>query len=140
MSQPKFFAALQAQLADQPLDALKAYLRVHALNNASGSLDSNFENARFDFYNKYLRGVPQIKPRWQRCEEQVDNYLGEALGQEFVARTFGADTKAKVVTMTDQIETAMQQEIEQLDWMSDGDEETGGSQAARGAKQDRLSG
>ncbi len=60
-----------------------------------------------------------MQPRWQRCERQVDRYLGEALGQEFVARTFAADTKAKVVTMTDQIETAMQQEIEQLDWMSD---------------------
>ncbi len=119
VSQPKFFAALQAELANQPLDALKAYLRVHALNNAAQNLDSNFENVHFDFYSKYLRGVPQIKPRWQRCEEQVDDYLGEALGQEFVARTFGAETKAKVVTMTSQIEAAMQQEIEQLDWMSD---------------------
>jgi putative endopeptidase len=119
VSQPKFFAELQAELANQPLDALKAYLRVHALNNAAASLDSNFENAHFDFYSKYLRGVPQIKARWQRCEEQVDDYLGEALGQEFVARTFGAETKAKVVTMTDQIEAAMRQEIEQLDWMSD---------------------
>jgi putative endopeptidase len=119
VSQPKFFAALQAELANQPLDALKAYLRVHALSNAAQNLDSNFETAHFDFYSKYLRGVPQIKPRWQRCEEQVDGYLGEALGQEFVARAFGAETKAKVVTMTNQIEAAMQQEIEQLDWMSD---------------------
>ena len=31
-----------------------------------------------------------------------------------------ADTKAKVVKMTDQIETAMQDEIEHLDWMSEG--------------------
>ncbi len=30
VSQPKFFAALQAELANQPLDALKAYLRAHA--------------------------------------------------------------------------------------------------------------
>jgi len=119
VNQPKFFAALQTELANQPLDALKAYLRVHALNQAASSLGGKFESARFDFYSKYLRGVPQIKPRWQRCEEQVDDNLGEALGQEFVARTFGAETKAKVVTMTNQVEAAMQQEIEQLDWMSD---------------------
>ena len=119
VSQPKFFAALQAELANQPLDALKAYLRAHALSNAASSLSSNFENAHFDFYSKFLRGVPEIRPRWERCEGQVDDYLGEALGQEFVARTFGADTKAKVVLMTDQIESAMQQEIEQLDWMSE---------------------
>jgi putative endopeptidase len=119
VSQPKFFQALQTQLATAPLENLKAYLRTHALNNAAPSLSSDFENAHFDFHSKYLRGVPQMEPRWQRCEEQVDDYLGEALGQEFVARTFSADTKAKVVKMTDQIESAMQQEIEQLGWMSD---------------------
>ena len=37
--------------------------------------------------------------------------LGEALGQEFVRRTFSADTKAKTVDMTRRIETAMEQEI-----------------------------
>jgi len=40
------------------------------------------------------------------------------LGQEFVKRTFSADTKAKTQLMTEQIETAMQHEIENLDWMS----------------------
>jgi len=119
VSQPKFFEALQAVLATEPLENLKAYLRSHALSNAAPSLSSDYETAQFDFFSKYLRGVPQMQPRWQRCERQVDRYLGEALGQEFVARTFGADTKAKVVTMSDQIETAMQQEIQQLAWMSE---------------------
>jgi endothelin-converting enzyme/putative endopeptidase len=119
VSQPKFFAALQTALANEPLDDLKAYLRAHALNGAAAGLSSDFENAQFDFFSKYLRGVPEMQPRWKRCERQVDRNLGEALGQEFVARTFSADTKAKVVTMTEQIEAAMQEEIEHLDWMSD---------------------
>jgi len=118
VSQPKFLAALQTELATEPLDNLKAYLRIHALNAAASSLSGNFEDARFDFYSKYLRGIPQIEPRWKRCEGQVDRYLGEALGQEFVARTFAPDTKQKAVVMTQQIEQAMQQEIEALDWMS----------------------
>jgi len=119
VSQPKFFAALEMELAAEPVESLKAYLRAHALSAAAPNLSSDFETAQFDFSSKFLRGVPQMQPRWQRCERQVDRYLGEALGQEFVARTFSAVTKAKVVTMTDQIETAMQQEIEHLDWMSD---------------------
>ncbi len=60
-----------------------------------------------------------MQPRWKRCEGQVDRYLGEALGQEFVARTFSAATKQKTLEMTEQIEQAMQDEIEHLDWMSD---------------------
>jgi putative endopeptidase len=118
VSQPKFFEALQTVVATAPLDDLKAYLLTHALNGAATALSSNFENAQFDFFSKYLRGVPQMQPRWKRCERQVDRNLGEALGQEFVARTFAAETKGKVLTMSSQIEAAMQEEIEQLDWMS----------------------
>ena len=120
VAQPKFLAALQTELATEPLDSIKAWLRVHALNNAATSLSSNFEDARFEFYSKYLRGIPQMPARWKLCEGQVDRSLGEALGQEFVARTFAPQTKQKVVVMTTQIEQAMQQEIENLDWMSPG--------------------
>ena len=59
-----------------------------------------------------------MPPRWKTCTRAVDRSLGEALGQEFVRRTFSADTKAKTQLMTEQIETAMQHEIENLDWMS----------------------
>ncbi|MGC2297932.1 MAG: M13 family metallopeptidase [Acidobacteriaceae bacterium] len=118
VAQPKFLSALQAELANEPLENLKAYLRIHALNGAASSLSGNFEDARFGFYSKYLRGIPQIEARWKRCEGQADRYLGEALGQEFVARNFSPATKQKVVAMTDQIEQAMQQEIKNLDWMS----------------------
>jgi endothelin-converting enzyme/putative endopeptidase len=59
-----------------------------------------------------------MPPRWKTCTRAVDRNLGEALGQEFVRRTFTADTKAKTQRMTEQIETAMQHEIEKLDWMS----------------------
>jgi endothelin-converting enzyme/putative endopeptidase len=118
VAQPKFLAVVQTEIATEPLESLKAYLRVHALNGAAASLSSQFEDARFDFYSKYLRGVPQMPARWKRCAGQVDRALGEAIGQEFVARTFSPATKQKVVVMTDQIEKAMQSEIKNLDWMS----------------------
>ncbi|MGC2635678.1 MAG: M13 family metallopeptidase [Acidobacteriaceae bacterium] len=118
VGQPKFMAALQNELSGEPLDHLKAYLRIHALNAAAPSLSTPFEDAQFEFYAKYLRGVPQMQARWKRCEGQVDRHLGEALGQEFVARDFDPATKQKVTVMTEQIEQSMQQEIENLDWMS----------------------
>jgi endothelin-converting enzyme/putative endopeptidase len=45
--------------------------------------------------------------------------LGEALGQEFVARSFGPQLKASTLRMTIQIEQAMRADIESLGWMSD---------------------
>jgi len=119
VTEPKFYEALNAQLKSAPLDTLKAYLRFHVVSAAAPYLASDFSQAQFGFYGHYLRGTPQMRPRWKRCVNQVDGYLGEALGQEFVRRTFGPGTKAKAVEMTDQIEEAMQQEIMHLDWMSE---------------------
>ncbi|HEX4037415.1 MAG TPA: M13 family metallopeptidase [Acidobacteriaceae bacterium] len=118
VAQPKFLAALQTELASEPLEVIKAYLRVHALSAAASSLSQPLEDAQFDFYSRYLRGVPEMQARWKRCEGQVDRNLGEALGQEFVFRDFAPGTKQKVTAMTEQIEQAMQREIENLDWMS----------------------
>ncbi|HEX3374339.1 MAG TPA: M13 family metallopeptidase [Edaphobacter sp.] len=118
VSQPEFIKAVQAQLTTEPVEALRAYLRFHLLTAAAPFLAHPFEQADFDFYSKTLRGVPDMPPRWKTCTRAVDRGLGEALGQEFVKRTFAADTKAKTQLMTEQIETAMQHEIENLDWMS----------------------
>jgi endothelin-converting enzyme/putative endopeptidase len=118
VSQPEFIKAMQAQLTTEPVEALRAYLRFHFLTAAAPFLAHPFEQADFDFYSKTLRGVPDMPPRWKTCTRAVDRSLGEALGQEFVKRTFTADTKAKTQLMTEQVETAMQHEIESLDWMS----------------------
>jgi len=118
VSQPEFMKAVEGELATEDLGALRGYLRFHLLTAAASYLAHPFEQANFDFYSKTLRGVPAMPPRWKTCTRGVDRSLGEALGQEFVRRTFSAETKAKTQLMTAQIETAMQHEIENLDWMS----------------------
>jgi endothelin-converting enzyme/putative endopeptidase len=100
VTQPKFFKAMERAIANEPLPAL-------------------FAVEDFNFYRKTLRGVKEMPPRWKQCVRYVDRDLGEALGQEFVSRTFTAETKAKTVDMTRRIETAMEQEIKALDWMTD---------------------
>jgi len=118
VTEPEFQKAVDKILTIESLDDLKAYLRFHVITAAATSLSAPFERAYFDFYSGYLRGTQQQPPRWKRCVRQVDRALGEALGQEFVSRTFTPDTKQKTVVLTDQIEQAMESEIEQLDWMS----------------------
>ncbi len=117
LEQPDFIRAVEAELTSEPVESLRGYLRFHALTAAAPALAHPFEQANFDFFSKTLRGVPDMPPRWKTCTRAVDRNLGEALGQEFVRRTFSADTKAKTQLMTEQIETAMQHEIENLDWM-----------------------
>jgi len=118
VSQPEFMKAVQAELTNEPLDDLKAYLRFHLISATAPYLAHNIEQVNFDFYSKTLRGVAVEPPRWKTCVRAVDRNLGEALGQEFVARTFSPQMKAQTQLMTEQIETAMGEEIKSLDWMS----------------------
>jgi endothelin-converting enzyme/putative endopeptidase len=118
VTQPAFQKAVDQILTKESLEDLKAYLRFHVITAAAPSLSEPFEETAFNFYSRHLRGTQQLPPRWKRCVRQVDHGLGEALGQEFVARTFSPQTKQKTLLMTTQIEQAMQSEIEHLDWMS----------------------
>jgi putative endopeptidase len=118
VTQPDFYKALDAQIASRSLAELKTYLRWHAAHASAAYLSTPFVNATFEFFAKALRGVPELKPRWKRCVALVDGQLGEALGQEFVRRTFGPELKAKAVHMTKQIEESMRQDIEEVPWMT----------------------
>ena len=118
VTEPEFVKALQAELTGEPVPALRAYLRFHLLTAAAPYLAKPFREANFDFYAHTLRGIAEEPPRWKTCVRAVDQNLGEALGQEFVARTFSADMKAKTELMTGQIEQEMGKEIQGLDWMS----------------------
>ncbi len=119
VEEPAFYKALEVQLHAHSVDEWRTFLRWNAVRDASPYLSSQFANANFNFYSKYLRGVPQMKARWLRCTEWTDRNLGEALGQVFVAKTFTPETKARTVAMTKEIEMAMEQDLSTLPWMSE---------------------
>ncbi|MCU1349459.1 MAG: peptidase [Acidobacteria bacterium] len=118
VAEPKFFKALDQQLREVPLSKWKAYLRWHAAHARAPYLSHAFVAEDFDFFRKTLLGVTAMPPRWKQCVRSVDRDLGEALGQEFVSRTFTPQTKQKTVEMTRLIEKAMESEIRSLDWMT----------------------
>ena len=118
VTEPKFYQEMEKQLQSASLDDLKTYLRWHYTSANAPYLSQKFVQANFDFYAHTLRGVEQIAPRWKRCVRLTDGQLGEALGQEFVNRTFTKDTKKNALEMTKQIEQAMEDDIKQITWMS----------------------
>ncbi len=117
IAEPEFFKALDAQLKTRPLADWKAYLRWHLTRSKAQYLSSRFANNYFDFYSRTLRGVTEQPPRWKRCVQWVDRDLGEALGKEFVRRTFTPETKQRALQMTELIEKAMENDIQSLPWM-----------------------
>ena len=119
VTEPAFYQALEKALHVHKIEAWRAFLRWNLIRDASPYLSSVFVNSHFEFYSKYLRGVPQLQPRWRRCVRYTDRDLGELLGQVFVAQTFTPETKARTVAMTKEIELAMENDLKQLPWMGD---------------------
>jgi endothelin-converting enzyme/putative endopeptidase len=117
VTEPKFFQEVEQLLKTHPIADWKTYLRWHLAREESPFLSSTFVREDFDFNQKYLLGVTEMQPRWKRCVRYVDRDLGEALGQVFVEKTFTADTKARALGLTRQIEKAMEGDLEQLTWM-----------------------
>ena len=119
VTEPAFFKELEAQLKSRSLADWKTYLRWHLVLAKARTLSSPFVQTDFDFYSKYMRGLTEMPPRWKRCVRRVDADLGEALGQVFVEKTFGPDTKQRALVMTTEVEKEMESEIRQLPWMGE---------------------
>jgi len=118
VTEPAFFKAFAARLKAMSVADVKTYLRWQLASSLAPALDNGFVQANFDFYGQTLVGTPQLMPRWKRCVQLVDVQMGEALGQEYVARNFTPELKAATVQMTDEIEAAMSRSIDSLSWMS----------------------
>jgi putative endopeptidase len=115
---PEFFKRFNFEIETESVTNWQTYLRFHVADSSSPYLSSVFVQESFDFYLKYLRGAKEMQPRWKRCVEYTDRDLGEALGQIYVRKVFPPEMKQGTLDMVQEIESAMEQRIGQLDWMS----------------------
>ena len=118
LSQPKFFAQFDKMLASTPVDQWQAYLRFHAIDDASPFLSKSFQDNRFAFFGTTLAGQPQQRPQWKRVLGAVNASMGEALGQLYVAKEFTPEAKQRAETLVTNVRNALKARIENLDWMS----------------------
>ena len=119
VSEPDFMKGLEELLKSESLNNWKVYLRWHTAHQRAPYLFYTFVKEDFEFNHKFLRGTKEQEPRWKRCVQRVDRHLGEALGQVYVAKYFTEDTKQRTLRMVQQIERAMEKDIQTLSWMSD---------------------
>jgi len=118
VASPGFLKALNGAIRRFSLADWKTYLTWHVVGGEARLLAKAFVDENFDFYGKTLTGATELRPRWKRCTDLTDAELGEALGKEFVERTFGAEGKARTLKMVDALEKALGQDLEQLPWMT----------------------
>jgi putative endopeptidase len=119
IAQTEFFKAVDAALVSVPLDQWKIYLRWHVIHDAAPALPKKFVDEDFDFYGRQLTGAKEILPRWQRCVQQTDDELGEALGQFYVQRYFPPEAKVRALALVHSLIDALRDDLSTLDWMSE---------------------
>jgi putative endopeptidase len=117
IGQPDFFKELDHQLTATSIANWKIYLNWHVLHSAAPSLAEEFVQENFNFYGKKLAGTKELPPRWKRCVQQTDRYLGEALGQVYVQTYFTPAAKAHAKQMVDDLIAALRADIPTLSWM-----------------------
>jgi putative endopeptidase len=116
---PSYYKEVAIQLNATPLDVWKQYLIFHSISDMAPFLSSNFANARFEFYNKTLRGQKEQAPRWERVMDVINGSIGDQLGQLYVDKHFKPEAKERMLELVNNLQTAFRERIAKLDWMSD---------------------
>lgn len=119
VQQPSHFAGIAELLANLDRDAWSSWLTWHLVSGASAYLSQPFVAENFDFYGRTLSGTPELRERWKRGVSLVEGSLGEAIGQEYVARHFPPAAKERMSQLVQNIIAAYRKDISNLSWMSD---------------------
>ncbi|WP_302268931.1 M13 family metallopeptidase [Nocardioides sp. Arc9.136] len=117
--QPSFFGHLSTVLDEVPIDAWRPWMLSHVLRSSAPYLTDDFVETNFDFYGRTLNGTPELRARWKRGVAFVEGAIGEAVGQEYVARHFPPTSKALMDDLVANLIAAYRESISQLDWMTE---------------------
>lgn len=117
--EPSFFEGFSKLFAETELYVLKDYVAGQLVQGACGAISDDFYNASFDFFGKQMTGVVEPKPRWKRAMRVPNGILGEAVGKMYVAKYFPKSSKVKMEKLVANLQEALSQHIDELDWMGD---------------------
>lgn len=118
VTQPSYFEALGKVIADVPVADWRSYFRYRLLNTYAPDLPAKFVNLHFDFNQRTVSGIEQLKPRWKRGVDTVENAIGDLAGKMYVERHFRADAKRRADELVGNLKTACSEGIDQLEWMT----------------------
>lgn len=119
VGQPEPLKEVAKILNNSDLDAQKAYLQWKVIDATAPYLSDDFVAENFEFNGKILSGVKEMKPRWKRAVAAVDGAMGEAVGQMYVEKYFPAAAKERMVKLVGNLQKALGERIQALDWMSE---------------------
>lgn len=119
VEQPEVIDLVNELVKSTPLTTLKSYLKAHLLQSAAGYAGDELYAATFDFFSRQMTGVEEMKPRWKRAMGVPNSILSEAVGEIYVSKYFPKEDKERMTELVKNLQTALGQHIDALEWMSD---------------------
>ncbi|MCI0471182.1 MAG: M13 family metallopeptidase, partial [Candidatus Aminicenantes bacterium] len=119
VGQPKFFQEISAMMSEVTPEQWKPYFRWQLVRSSAPYLSSAFVKERFNFYDKFLSGQKEMKPRWKRSINEMNRTIGEAVGQVYVKKYFPPEAKTRAYELVMNLKKVFSQRIKKVAWMSD---------------------
>ena len=119
VGQPEAIKEAELVLQQETPEAMQNYYLWHMINFASNYLSDDMRAINFDFWGKTMSGKQVEKPRWKRAVAEVEDAVGDAVGQVYVKRYFPQAAKERMIKLVANLQKALGERIDCQDWMSD---------------------
>lgn len=116
--QPSYFETLGKVIATTSVPDWRGYFRYKLLNAYAPDLPAKFAQLHFEFNQRTVSGIEELKPRWKRAVDTVDGAVGDLVGKMYVERHFAADAKVRMDQLVRNLMDAYRQGIDSLEWMT----------------------
>ncbi|MCL4345103.1 MAG: M13 family metallopeptidase [Candidatus Thermoplasmatota archaeon] len=123
VGQPEYLDFASRFLKEGEIEELKIYVKWIVLNSFMPMLHKEAEDLHFDMFFRKIMGQKEPEDRWKKAVRTVDTSIGEALGELYMQKYFGEDSRKKMNVMIEEIKDVFREKIKSLDWMSDGTRE-----------------
>ena len=118
VSQPTYFQKLSELVKDVPIDQWRTYLRFKLLNAYAPDLPQQFATLHFNFNERVVSGIQEMRPRWKRGVNTVEQSIGELAGKLYVEQHFSSQARERVQALVEHLKVAYSKGIDDLSWMT----------------------
>jgi predicted metalloendopeptidase len=118
VTQPSYFEALGKMFDEVPLADWRVYYRYKLLGTYASDLPAKFVQRQFEFNDRTVSGIEELKPRWKRGVDTVEGTIGDLAGKMYVERHFKPEQKQRIDALVKNLLAAFDGGIDELGWMT----------------------
>lgn len=117
--QPEFIAGVNEKIDNKNIEEAKSLIEWKFIKTFASYLDDKVIEQNFNFWGKTLLGKAENHILQKRVLNQVNNFLGMAIGKIFCEKYFPESSKQKMLSMVEFLQTSLAERILAQTWMAE---------------------